>query len=129
MSALSKQLRLRDAAKLSGYTQDYLGFLIRKGKLKGVKIGRDWFVKKSDLDSFLATRQFVTFDKNSEVKRLVLSIAFGGAVVVGLVVYLASSVAPQSDIVVQEEVIVERQLNEAADDTFIDFSGSQHVRR
>lgn len=33
-----KQISLKEAAKLSGYAPDYIGFLIRKGKIRGKKI-------------------------------------------------------------------------------------------
>ncbi|KKW35718.1 MAG: hypothetical protein UY83_C0003G0002 [Candidatus Adlerbacteria bacterium GW2011_GWA1_54_10] len=34
----------RRAAKDNGYTQDYIGQLIRSGKIKGQKVGRAWYV-------------------------------------------------------------------------------------
>src|SRR3954470_2806013 len=38
----SKFISLAEAAKLTGYHQDYLGQLARAGKLNAQKIGRNW---------------------------------------------------------------------------------------
>ena len=38
-----------EAARLTGYTADYIRRLIRSGKLKGRKWGRDWQVSKAGL--------------------------------------------------------------------------------
>ena len=43
MESLKNVISLNQAAKISGYTQDYLGYLIRKGEIKGVKKGQAWF--------------------------------------------------------------------------------------
>ncbi len=46
-------LSLSEAGKITGYHQDYLGFLCRTGKLKGFKIGRNWVTTNSALAEFL----------------------------------------------------------------------------
>ena len=46
-------LTLAEASKLTGYHQDYLGFLCRSGKLQGYKIGRNWTTTKRALDEFI----------------------------------------------------------------------------
>ncbi len=46
-------LSLAEASKLTGYHQDYLGFLCRTGKLQGFKIGRNWTTTKQALDEFI----------------------------------------------------------------------------
>ncbi|MEK7162142.1 MAG: helix-turn-helix domain-containing protein, partial [Patescibacteria group bacterium] len=46
-------LSLAEAGKVTGYHQDYLGFLCRTGKLKGFKIGRNWVTTNSALEEFL----------------------------------------------------------------------------
>ena len=38
---------------MSGYTQDYLGFLVRKGEIKGVKKGRAWFTTEEEVNNYL----------------------------------------------------------------------------
>lgn len=44
---------LSEAAKLSGYTPEYLNLRARQGKLQAKKIGRNWHTKKEWLDEFL----------------------------------------------------------------------------
>ncbi len=46
-------ISLSEASKISGYNQDYLGSLIRSGKLKGEKIGRNWVTTNEDVEKFL----------------------------------------------------------------------------
>lgn len=43
----SKYLSLKTASELYGYTRDHLGLMIRKGKLKGTKLG-NYYVTTSD---------------------------------------------------------------------------------
>jgi hypothetical protein len=50
---LSQIISMAEASKETGYHQDYLGFLARQGKLKAIKMGRNWFVAKSDLQEFI----------------------------------------------------------------------------
>ena len=53
MENLKKVISLNKAAQISGYSQDYLGFLIRSGELKGEKMGRSWFTTKESIDNYL----------------------------------------------------------------------------
>ncbi|HBB49602.1 TPA: hypothetical protein DEQ22_01620 [Candidatus Nomurabacteria bacterium] len=50
---IDKVISLAEAAKLSTYNQDYLGSLIRKGEIKGEKIGRAYFTTEGEIQSFL----------------------------------------------------------------------------
>jgi hypothetical protein len=56
MESIKKIISLNEAAKMSGYTQDYLGFLIRKGEIKGVKKGRAWFTTEEEINNYLFKR-------------------------------------------------------------------------
>lgn len=47
-------LTLAEAAKLVGYTPEYLNLRARQKKLKAIKIGRNWHTKKEWVDEFLA---------------------------------------------------------------------------
>src|SRR3989344_1642276 len=49
---IDKVISLAEAAKLSSYNQDYLGFLIRKGEIKGEKIGRAYFSTEEEIKDF-----------------------------------------------------------------------------
>ena len=48
-------MSLSEAAKLTGYTPEYLNSLSRKRLLQAKKIGRNWHTKKEWLNEFLAT--------------------------------------------------------------------------
>src|SRR3989344_7378608 len=53
-----KHISLKEAAELSGYTQDYLGQLIRSGKLPGKKVYVNvaWMTTEEDLREYLAAK-------------------------------------------------------------------------
>ena len=48
-------ISLREAAKLTGYAEDYLGQRARLGELKAIKVGRNWITQRSCLDDFCKT--------------------------------------------------------------------------
>lgn len=47
-------LSLKDAAAIARKTPNTLLVAIRKDKLAGTRMGRDWFVTRADLDKWLA---------------------------------------------------------------------------
>ncbi len=53
MQSLKNIISLNQAAKISGYTQDYLGYLIRSGEMKGIKKGRVWFTTEEEVKNYL----------------------------------------------------------------------------
>ena len=53
MESFKKVISLNQAAQFSGYTQDYLGFLIRKGEIRGIKKGRAWFTTEEEIKNYL----------------------------------------------------------------------------
>jgi hypothetical protein len=53
MDSLKKVISLNQASKISGYNQDYLGSLIRKGEIRGQKMGRVWFTTEEEIKTFL----------------------------------------------------------------------------
>ena len=48
-----KLISLRDAAKMTPYSQEYLGLLVRKGKLFGEKIGGKIYTTEDALKNYL----------------------------------------------------------------------------
>jgi hypothetical protein len=48
-----RQLTCIQAAELTGYTSDHVSLMLRKGKLRGEKKGRDWFVEASSLYEYI----------------------------------------------------------------------------
>jgi hypothetical protein len=54
MPKLTKNMiSLNQAAKISGYTQDYLGYLIRRGEIKAIRTGRNWFTTEEQVREYL----------------------------------------------------------------------------
>lgn len=45
------------AAEILGFTPDYVRNLIRKGKIKGIKLGHDWLVERKALASIERKRK------------------------------------------------------------------------
>jgi hypothetical protein len=46
-------LSTAEARTLSGFTQEYIQWLLRQGRLEGFKLGRDWHVYQDSLAAFL----------------------------------------------------------------------------
>lgn len=44
-----KYVTTKRAARVTGYAQDYIGQLIRSGKLKATKVGKSWFVAEDEV--------------------------------------------------------------------------------
>lgn len=53
MESFKKVISLNQASQISGYSQDYLGFLLRRGELKGLKKGRVWFTTEEEIKNYL----------------------------------------------------------------------------
>lgn len=53
MDSLKKVISLNQAAQISGYTQDYLGYLVRKGEIHGMKKGRSWFTTEEEINNYI----------------------------------------------------------------------------
>jgi len=79
----SQIVSLTEASQMTGYSQGYLNFLIRSGKLKGAKIGRNWTTTKEWLNQYFnlasesnqdsgVNNQTDTFSK-AKPKRLMIS--------------------------------------------------------
>ena len=49
----SEYISLKEATKYCSYSQDYLSLRARQGKLKAVKIGRNWVTKKEWVEQYL----------------------------------------------------------------------------
>ena len=48
---------LRDATKFCRYSQEYLSFLARRGKLDSIKFGRNWFTTEKAIKEYLAEKK------------------------------------------------------------------------
>ena len=45
------------AAERSGLSKNYIATLLRRGKLEGFQLARDWFVYTDSLETFLTTNR------------------------------------------------------------------------
>jgi excisionase family DNA binding protein len=50
-------ISLAEAAKISGFSQGYLRRLMREGKIRGTKIGRDWLTTEKAVKDYLSTER------------------------------------------------------------------------
>jgi len=48
-----KYFSCKYAGKISGYTNDYIARFCRQGKLKGMTVGRNWYVEEGSLNDFV----------------------------------------------------------------------------
>ena len=67
---IGNYISLKEASKISGLTSDHLGLLIRKGKLGGKKIGRDYFTTKNSLSAYKKTGYFLAVDSSFFQKQI-----------------------------------------------------------
>jgi hypothetical protein len=70
MQLFKKEISLKQAAEISGYAQDYLGFLIRNGEMKGIKKGGIWFTTEGEVKRHIIAQKKLhkTSTKNSSIK-------------------------------------------------------------
>ena len=52
-SNAGQELTTTEASVLTGYTRDHIGLLIRRGLLRGRKLGRDWLVDSRVLNDYV----------------------------------------------------------------------------
>ena len=50
-------ISLAEAAELYGFSQDYLGELARKGRMKAQKVGKFWVTTPQDVEDFIRSRE------------------------------------------------------------------------
>jgi hypothetical protein len=50
-------LSTAEARDRSNFTQEYIQWLLRQGRLDGFKVGHDWLVFEDSLDTFLSQRR------------------------------------------------------------------------
>lgn len=53
MEEKTKYISLAETSKYCNYSQEYLSLRARQGKLKAIKIGRNWVTKKEWLRDYL----------------------------------------------------------------------------
>lgn len=97
-----KFITLKEAAKISGYAPDYLGQLIRKGKLKGKRIflNEAWVTTEEDVKAYLssdgkskhyASAAFYETKKFKRIIRIVLYACLAVSILLVLFLFYAFS--------------------------------------
>lgn len=99
-------ISLNQAAKISGYTQDYLGYLVRQGEIKAVRSGRNWFTTEEQIKEYIFRKKIRSeelalkeFFSPRRIKKIVLF-----AVVVFFIVFIIWSKAYNGPLIPVEEV-------------------------
>jgi len=100
---------LSEAAKLTGYTPEYLNLLSRKKKLKAKKIGRNWHTKKEWLEEFLAVTDNV---KEAEKISAAAADGFSNKISTRGSEHFFSEEADPVNVAVEEEVKKIKELKE-----------------
>jgi len=54
---IGEHLTTKDAAERLGYTVQHVRRLIREGRLRGSRVGRDWLVARDSVDRYVADRE------------------------------------------------------------------------
>jgi len=63
MAIFDDFITLKEAGQISGYHPDYIGALIRSNKVKGKKVGKNWFVSKKEVQEHFTTQHFAPAQK------------------------------------------------------------------
>jgi hypothetical protein len=96
MENLKKVISLSQASKITGYHSDYLSALIRKGEMKGKKIGGSWFTTEDEIKNYIFKqkvrhKKFAVFDflspKRTQRIILLTGIVFLCSIVFGIYLY------------------------------------------
>ncbi|MBX3061273.1 MAG: helix-turn-helix domain-containing protein [Anaerolineae bacterium] len=53
----TRLISLPEAAELYGFSPNYLGNLVRKGRLKAQKVGNSWVTTPQDVEDFVRSRR------------------------------------------------------------------------
>lgn len=65
MSFAQSTLTTQEAAELTGYTQTYIGRLLRAGRIKGIKLGHDWLAFRDSVLEFQREMQALGAEKHN----------------------------------------------------------------
>jgi len=86
MEEFKKIISLNQAAEFSGYSQDYLGSLIRKGEIKGLKKGRAWFTTEKEVENYLLKKKALS--NKSTIKNFFSPTCIRNIIIVALIVFI-----------------------------------------
>ncbi len=95
----------RRIAKENGYTSDYVGQLIRGGKVTGQKVGRAWYVDAESFDKYLGGESAVIAPIVQEIPKVAVE---------------PEPVVVAEPIKIVEEVVVKEALDEVKEPTIVE---------
>jgi hypothetical protein len=99
MAIFQDYISLKQAGHISGYHPDYIGALIRSGKVKGKKIGKNWMVSESDVRAHFSRKHYApiskVFSTKKRLARIVTIAIFIFVIIAGI--YISSIAAPVSN--------------------------------
>jgi len=92
----NKLLTLKEAAQISGYAPDYIGQLVRKGKLPGKQVYTDfaWMIGEQDLKNYMAgvrRQQEKQISQKNKVSYRLLCLLFGFGLLLIFAIYLLAA--------------------------------------
>jgi hypothetical protein len=114
MAIFEDFITLKEAGSISGYHPDYIGALIRSNKVKGKKIGKNWYVSKKEVQEYLATKHYVSAEKVVSSRAKVLFILITIVVVIAGGAYVISAALEGSSAAAQS-VPVKSNLSDTVD--------------
>jgi len=59
-------LTVAEAARILGYTVQHVRVLIRTGKLKAKKLGRDWALREADVRNYMDQRSLASESRSRD---------------------------------------------------------------
>jgi len=124
MEKLKSIISLAQASKLSGYNQDYLGSLVRKGEIKAQKVGRSWFTTEEEIKNFLlkqkvrhddlAVGDFLSRRRTKNIFTIAI-VVFVGIFSIGVYLFNKKDVVAPKDVnqvlSTETEVLVNKELS------------------
>lgn len=93
MAIFREYITLKEAGEISGYHPDYIGALIRSGKISGKKVGKTWQVSEKEVRAHFMTKHYVPAEQlffQSKFK-LIAVLAFLAAIAYFVIVSFPAS--------------------------------------
>jgi hypothetical protein len=90
----SELISLKAASKLTPYSSEYLGLLIRKGKLEGEKVGGKWMTTPQAVDFYLKKTAESTYEHQQnlnvkipaeEIKKAAVNLRWAMVFLIGII--------------------------------------------
>lgn len=92
----NKYFSLKEAAKISGYAPDYIGYLIRKGKIRGKKISNQisWLVSRGEIKGYQKLKNQKLLSRKSVGQFSIFDFSLRLALAIFIIFTLVSGLTP-----------------------------------